>query len=223
MLRDWPNSVAQTATNSISVPLAIVCFMSTRLTCDEASALRDLREALVWGRPGPLSPQQGDEAFQGHKLLAAAIHQSASLGARGSESETRAWIRYFQEHFPPGRNGDAEAELLWKQWRTAMLKIGAPGPRVLVTHGQAHAHWQRDTNDRLVVDLESMWSDFEWSVDHFITSLRGDIARREVALKRRAKQRWEVEMVSFASMDATSLPVSGATAVGSATRGPQSS
>jgi hypothetical protein len=194
--------------------------MGTELRTSDVAALADLREALLSGRPAALTPAQGHEAFQQHKLLTSAIHRAARLNAYGSEGETRAWVRYVTAFFPAGKNGNADAELLWKQWRTGLLKSDAPGPALLVTHGQAHAHWQRETQGRLVIDLESMWGDFESSVDQFIGSLRHDPQRREIALKRREKQRWAVETVQFGSLSTSELPVTGATALGSATVGP---
>jgi hypothetical protein len=193
--------------------------MGTKLSRSDVAALADLRETLLSGRPAALAPAQGDEAFQQHKLLTSSVHRAARLNAYGSEGETRAWIRYMTEFFPAGRNGNAEAELLWKEWRTSLLKSGAPGTAILVTHGQPHAHWQRDTQGRLIINLESMWGDFESSVDQFISSIRNDPQRREIALKRREKQRWAVESVQFVSLSTSELPVTGATALGSATVG----
>jgi hypothetical protein len=194
--------------------------MSDRIRSDDVRTLDDLRSALLRDRPGALRPDQGTEAFRHHKLLAAAVHRASRLDARSGESETDAWVRYVREHFPSGRNEEGDARLLFAQWRTALLKDDAPGPQVPITHGQPTAHWQRDKDGRLCLNLEDMWADFEESVDHFIAYLRATPERRAVALRRWRETDWSVQ--SFepvvagagatamrASISTTSTPVTG--------------
>jgi hypothetical protein len=133
----------------------------------------------------------------------------------GGESETRAWIRYFHEHFPAGRKGTGDARLLFKDWRTHLLKHDSPGPMVTITHGQSGAHWRRDSQDRLCIDLESMWNDYAQSIDSLIDHLKAHPDRAAVAT-----ERWTATTVTVQTLDLShSFPVAGATAMGSATAG----
>jgi hypothetical protein len=154
------------------------------ITREEEQALADLRSALLRTRPPALGPDQGDEAFRQHKLLASAVHRASRLDARSSESETDAWVRYVSDHFPPGRNHPNDARVLFADWRTSLLKDDSPGPRVPITHGQSHAHWERDARGRLCINLEDMWADFERSVEHFVAYLRATGDRRSIVLAR---------------------------------------
>lgn len=184
----------------------------------DAKLLSDLRLALLQERPPGFRPDQGLEAFRAHRALATEIHRAARLDRYGEESETRSWVRYVTTYFPPGRNGSSDAELLFKKWRTPLLKDGAPGPEVVVTHGQPHTHWTRDSEGRLWIDLESMWDDFDSSVGRFIGHLQSDPDRLAVAAERWRKNTWTVQ--AFRPISAATVPVSGAT--GSATPGPDS-
>jgi hypothetical protein len=168
--------------------------------------LRSLRAQLLAHRSEPLEPSQGAEAFQQHKLLAATVHQASKLDARAHESETGAWLRYVTSHFPAQRNSEQDARVLWTDWRTSLLKHGAPGPSVLITHGQPAAHWLRDGSGRLCIDLESMWDDFAASVRQFVAFLRTPPDRREVALERALRSHVTVEIVHLTSISA---PASG--------------
>jgi hypothetical protein len=180
---------------------------------DIEHALGALSEHLLSRRPPPLGPDQGAEAFQQHKLLATTVHQATLLDARAHESQTGAWIRYFAKCFPHPRNGKGDAGVLWTDWRTSLLKNGAPGPRVLVSHGQPALHWHRD-GDRLCVDLESMWNDFASSVERFLAFLRTDDERRPIVLDRAQRSAVEIVFVSTTSAPASGSPgpVTGATA-----------
>lgn len=115
--------------------------MGDATSVDAERELQELRSSLLRDRPDPLRPDQGEEAFRQHKLLASAVHRASRLDARGSESETEAWVRYMSEHFPPSRNSPSDARLLFVDWRTSLLKDDTPGPRVSITHGQSFAHW----------------------------------------------------------------------------------
>lgn len=168
--------------------------------------VRALGALLISHRPGPLAPHQGAEAFIQHKLLASTIHQATRLDARSAESETGGWVRYLTEYFPESRNGKVDANVLWTDWRTSLLKDGAPGPTILITHGQPAIHWQRDSHGRLCIDLESMWADFAASVDAFLHALDSSPDRRAVVLTRAARSQVTVEVVDFAGVGA---PVSG--------------
>ena len=96
--------------------------------------------------------------------------------------------------------------MLWTDWRTSLLKDGALGPSVLITHGQPAAHWLRDGRGRLCIDLESMWGDFTSSVDRFMAFLRTDPGRREIALERALRSNVAVDVVDLATI---SVPASG--------------
>jgi hypothetical protein len=168
----------------------------------ELAELVELRADLLRGRPRPLGPGDGDEAFQQHKLLAAAVHRAAKLDQRGSESETESWVRHIVDHFPEGRNGEADARLLFADWRTSLLKNGTPGPRVPITHGQPHAHRARDTEGRLCLNLEGAWDDYAASVESFMADLHTS-PRRQIVLDRWRKQRWTVEPFSAIDMIAS--------------------
>lgn len=183
------------------------------------AALDRLRESLLYGRPPVLGFHQGDEAFQQHKLLASAVHRASRLDQRNSESETDAWVRYMLDHFPRGRNDSTDAKLLFEEWRCHLLKDSVPGPAVVITHGQSVVHWKRDETGRLCVNLEDMRADYERSVDHFVEYLRFTPDRLAVVLRRSRERAWDVMPLVFT--DASVLPVSGATAMGSASVGLQ--
>lgn len=127
------------------------------------------------------------------------IHRAVKLTQRGP-GEGKAWVRYFVDFFPAGRNGEAEAKTLWEHWRTRLLKEGTPGPRVALAHGQSHIHWKRNPEGVLAVNLEDMWDDFAVSVENLIASLRTDHSRCTVVLSRWRERSWQVE--SFYPADA---------------------
>ena len=103
----------------------------------EEKALQGLRVRLLSDRPPALRPEHGHLAFMSHVLLASVVHNATRLDQYGAESQTGAWVRYLTSYFPPGKNSEPDARLLWTDWRTALLKKQAPGPGVLVTHGQS--------------------------------------------------------------------------------------
>ncbi len=166
--------------------------MASRSNSQVEAELAELRAELLRGRPRVLEPDEGDEAFQQHKLLASAVHRAAKLDQRKGESETDAWVRYLVKHFPAGRNSEADARPLFSDWRTSLLKQDTPGPRVTVTHGQSALHWQRDESGHVCLNLEDAWDDYAASVDSFIEHLRVSL-RRKVVLARWRKQRRVVE------------------------------
>jgi hypothetical protein len=165
--------------------------------------------ALLRTRPTPVPPDQGDRAFAEHKLLSSMVHRATLLSKPGPAGEGRGWIQYLTAHFPEGHNGANDAELLWKEWRTPLLKKDCPGPMVPITHGKPELHWKRDQDGRLCIDLESMWNDFAYSVDHLVKHLRATPERGEVVLQRLQASQWSVQF-----FDSTlNTPVSGATAM----------
>jgi hypothetical protein len=168
-------------------------------------ALQAIREQLLSHRPPLLEPEQGAEAFQQHRLLATTVHQATLLDKRAVESQTGAWIRYFTDYFPAPRNGEADANLLWREWRTSLLKDGAPGERVLVTHGQPPAHWHRDA-DRLCINLECMWDDFAESVERFLDFVRAKPERAAIVVPR--AQRGRVGIVTFDYLSTATIAAS---------------
>lgn len=169
--------------------------IDAQLDALSADLLRELRR--------PLGPDDGAEAFECHQLLAIRVHRAARLyspqlilrarqGERGVEG--KGWNIYFNENWP---KASREAELLWKHWRTPLLKDASPGVRVTITHGQRGAHFRRDTRDRLIVDLESMWEGFEGSVARMLDRLRKDAARRDATLVAWTERQWRVEQVTL--------------------------
>lgn len=110
------------------------------------SLLRDLRRSL--------GPGDGEEAFRCHLLLAVRIHRAARLNARRSDGEGQGWCRYLVDYFPQGRNSPADADFLWRSWRTRLLKDESP---VAISHGQSGGHWLPLAGGGFCVNLESMW------------------------------------------------------------------
>lgn len=189
------------------------------MSADVERELAQLAADLLRGRPEPLGPDQGAEAFQQHKLLATAVHRAAKLDQMKSESETDAWVRYVTSHFPKGRNDAEAARLLFADWRTSLLKADAPGPGVALAHGEQGSvlHWKRDRAGRLGINLEDAWDDFAASVESFVAHLRSS-PRRKAVLARWRKQRWQVEpfVVSELASDEP-LPSVSASVAASAT------
>jgi hypothetical protein len=150
------------------------------MTDTEERELEALRGALLFGLHVSLPAENpGYAAFERHQLLAIRFHRAARLNAP-REGEGQGWRTYFREHFP---RGDAHAPLLWEDWRVQLLKDESPGKRVLVSHGQPEWHWKLDSRQRLFIDLESMWEDFERSVESFIGLLAFDDERRSKTLQ----------------------------------------
>jgi hypothetical protein len=55
-------------------------------------------------------------------------------------------------------------------------------------------HWARDNLDRRCIDLESMWDDFEHSLDKLVEYMREHADRRAIVLDRaKRKGTWSVE------------------------------
>lgn len=176
-----------------------------------------LKESLTAGlrTEEPLTPEQGDVAFEKHILLAVRFHRASALNAV-EHGEGKGWNLYFTEHFPKRpewRAGDAD--LLWERWRGGLVKLETPLSLVTVTHGQPHAHWARERDGSLCLNLESMWDDFDASVDSFIGLLGGDENRRARALDRWRKHSRTVRQLDLASPLSGFIPtVASATAMG---------
>lgn len=197
--------------------------LSPSIEGPEQQSLAALKARLLSDRPPPLRPDQGQIAFLSHIVLAAVVHNAARLNQHAADSQTGAWIRYLTSYFPAGRNGEDDARLLWTDWRTGLLKKQAPGPGIVVTHGQSHVHWRRDELGRLCLNLEDLWNDFEVSIDTFVEFLRGSRDRRSIALKRARES--EVAVIEFtATLPLASAPASGWAPVATASamaHGPQ--
>lgn len=171
-----------------------------------------LKVALLRGiQDGPsveAQPDPGYAAFERHQLLAIRFHRAARANAPG-EGERTAWRRYFKEHFP---RGDEHALRLWEYWRNTLVKDEYPGSGVVVSHGQAQAHWRLVEPDaRLYVNLESMQDDFVRSVDSFIEALKRDPARRDMTLEWWSKRRWSVQQVTWSPMTTPVVSTASAT------------
>lgn len=141
-----------------------------------------------------LGPDEGVEAFRAHKLLASDVHRAAKLNAhKRDKTETEQWVRYITEHFPEPRNSEADARLLWTDWRIALLKRNTLGSGITITHGQSKAHWFREPDGTLCLNLEDIWDDYAASVEHFIAEARqASPERRAAVLKRWRKNTWGV-------------------------------
>jgi hypothetical protein len=145
---------------------------------DAVAELDELREELLLGLRRNLTPEQGFEAFQQHQLLTIRFHRASRINAPAA-GERNGWRQFFNEHFP---RGDEHALLLWERWRNALVKDEYPGPGVAISHGQPFGHWRVVNPGGIFIDLESMWEDYEQSIDSMITLLRGNDARRSKSL-----------------------------------------
>jgi hypothetical protein len=154
-----------------------------------------LREALVYGlRVEVPAENPGYAAFERHQLLAIRVHRASRLNAPDA-TERAGWRQYFREHFP---RGDAHGLRLWDDWRGRLVKDEFPGEGVAVSHGQPHVHWRLvDPGQRLFIDLESMWDDFERSVESFMALLASDEDRRRATLEKWQRRQWSVQQVVF--------------------------
>jgi hypothetical protein len=146
----------------------------------------------------PLGPEDGDEAFECHILLAVRIHRAALLNKRKSDLEGEGWRRYFVDYFPDGRNSQADADFLWDKWRVGLLKDELPHA---ITHGQSGAHWHSLPEGGFCVNLESMWDDFAHSVGRFMEALQADEPRRKVVLRRWRERSWTVRPIPLVPSD----------------------
>jgi hypothetical protein len=163
------------------------------ITPNEEQALAELRESLL--RRGRPEVRTGEEAFDQHLLLATRLHRVSRLHKSGADSDTKGWVRYITDFFPPGRNGEPEAYILWDQWRCTLLKDEQPV--IPISHGQSHGHFRYDVHGRLYLNLEDLWADYEHSVERFIDHLREDDDRRKVVLRRWRERAWRVETITF--------------------------
>lgn len=157
--------------------------------------LSKIRESLLRGLGGKLRPDQGEAAFERHILLAVRVHKAAGLNQTVT-GEGKGWCQYFEEHFPkrPERRPE-DAKLLWDDWRVGLVKWEAPKGGVTVTHGQPEAHWYREPDGTLCLNLESMRDDFAASVENFLALLRRDEGRRTEALRRWRERDWVVRQL----------------------------
>jgi hypothetical protein len=153
----------------------------------------DVRESLLKDLRLELGPSDGLKAFTQHQLLAIRFHRGARLNRPTGVGEGEGWAIYFEEHFP---RGSEHAHLLWTKWPVPLLKDETPGSGVAITHGQSQAHWVV-TDLGLVVNLESMWDDYEASVESLAALLLEDAARRDATLDAWAKHQWFVQQVDY--------------------------
>jgi hypothetical protein len=148
--------------------------------------LADLRDALLGGlrTPKPLRRRDETLAYERHQLLVIRFQAVVRLSQTGGAKGRDRWAAYFREHFP---RGDEHAILLWTAWRKPLLRNEPPGAGVIVAYGCPDAHWQHVPVGQvaaLVVDLESMWEDYERSVESFLDACHGDAERAARALRR---------------------------------------
>jgi hypothetical protein len=168
------------------------------------SELADFRASLLHNLSRPLGPEDGDEAFECHILLTVRIHRAARLNQRCSDKQFEGWRRYFADYFPDGRNSPDDADFLWEEWRVGMLKDDLPHG---ITHGHSEAHWLPLPGRGFVVNLESMWDDFNYSVDRLVETLDADDARRKVVLQRWRERSWTVRQIELAYQGSTRASV----------------
>jgi hypothetical protein len=175
-----------------------------RLKHEEECSLAELRASLLRCRCPNLDAGQGEEAFDQHLLLAVALHRVVRLHklADSKQSDKDGWVDYVTSFFPRGRNAETTASWLWEGWRCSLLKDERP--IVPISHGNPQAHWRLAEGGKPYVNLESLWADYEYSVDQFLEHLRRHPDRRQVALARWKERSWTVQMVAVA-------PVEGAT------------
>lgn len=155
--------------------------------------LDELRASLLH-RLRLSSPLGPDEAFDQHLLLAVRVHRAALLNQEG-DKEGEGWTQFVTAYFPPGRNGPDEARLLWKEWRTALVK-NEPGG-VSLRHGRPDLHWKLDGHGDPIINLESMADDFEYAVDQFIQALAADEKRAVVVRDRWQKRAWTIRPLTW--------------------------
>lgn len=161
------------------------------------TSLEAIRESLLRGRPVDLGPEDGETAFERHILLAVRFHRAAGLN-QTETGERAGWRQYFEEHFPKRPEWEqGDAIRLWENWRVGLVKLETPLSGVMITHGQPRAHWYR-VGGMLCINLESMWDDFEASVESFLTLLRRDEERRAEAVRRWRERSWTVRHFEFA-------------------------
>ena len=130
-------------------------------------------------------------------LLAVRIHRAVRIIETGN-GQQESWVRYFGNYFPTGRNGAEDAKLLRVDWRTSLLKDETPGHGVAITHGQPPAHWLREGGTQaLCINLESMWDDFEASVEKAFRYLRTDSERQKIAVERWRSRLWTVRQLNL--------------------------
>ena len=170
--------------------------MGTDPGSDPLEALR----ALLLSDSMPVVAGQEGLNFQAHKLLTTLIHRAAGLHAHHKPSDTEGWTRYIVDFFPPGQNGAEDARLLFKDWRCTLLKDGSVGPGVAILHGQSWSHWRR-SDGVLMINLESMWADYEYSVERFIEFLRVTPERSALALQRHAGNATQTRVLAFVGPD----------------------
>jgi hypothetical protein len=152
-----------------------------------------VRRSLLHGLRVSLGPEQGWEAFERHQLLAIRFHRAARLNSPTGFSDRNGWCRYFDAYFP---RGGEHGKLLFERWRSTLLKDEMPGRGVAITHAQPEAHFVM-TDLGLCINLESMWNDFELSVDRFVDALGRDEAHRQTTLAFLDKTRWIVRPVAI--------------------------
>lgn len=165
--------------------------------------LQGIRDSLLRGLRVELGPEDGDVAFERHILLAVRFHRAAGLNQTVT-GEGLGWQQYFDEYFPKRPEWVPEDETrLWTDWRVGLVKWETPKRGVTVTHGQPEAHWYREPAGTLCVNLESMWDDFEESVESFVDLLERDDARRAEAVGRWHQRSWTVRRLEITPMRLT--------------------
>jgi len=80
-----------------------------------------------------------------------------------------------------------------------------------VTHWQSKAHWFREPDGALCLNLEDMWDDYAASVEHFIAETRGASGQRRAAVRKKWRENeWGVRTL-LTPRGATAMSASAAT------------
>jgi hypothetical protein len=187
------------------------------MPANDLPKLPDVRAALARGLREKLLRGDGVRAFELHQLLAIRFTRLSRLNAPskiGADSER--WALLLREHSP---RGDEHGHLLWTQWRSGLLKNDAPGPDVAVAHLEPKAHRTFvNPGNKLLLNLESLWDEYEGMVDSLIAACGADATLRERVLSRWAAHDWSVGIVSYVAQDAFALLPASASFTRSITR-----
>lgn len=167
-------------------------------------ALAALRDQLIERLP----PAADFPGIEKHRLLARSFHRLARLPQRHpDDKQGRAWASFFADYVPRLR---AHGPVLWTDWRTPLLKDDAPGPGVIVGHGEPDAHCAT-FGDRLFVDLESAITDFIAALDALLARCANDDGLRAIVLRNWRSTQWTVQAFTGYSASATPVAVTSGT------------
>jgi hypothetical protein len=171
----------------------------------DGQALAALRSQLIERLP----PSAEFPGIEKHRLLARSFHRLARLPQRDPDArQGRAWAIFFAEYVPHlGPHGP----LLWKDWRTPLLKDDAPGPHVIIGQREPDAHCATFDGDKLFVDLESAITDFITALDALLARCENDDDLRATVLHNWRATQWTVQAFTGYTASATPVAVTSGT------------